>query len=203
MLLLVGVAALLLGAAVAWITHSLAPSTGAASVPGLLWPPPRTLGEFSVVDHLGQPFDAQRLDGKWSLLFFGFTNCPDVCPNTLRTLQKAVHRLPADTQVVFVSVDPERDTLEKLAGYVSYFHPAFIGVTGTPAAVDGITRQLGAMHMRAAGGDAANYNVDHTASIFLIDPRRQMVGVFSQPITADTLVSAYNGVRRFIEKQKS
>lgn len=199
---LVGIAALALGAAMAWFAQSLNSARVSPSLEGLLWPPPRILEAFSLIDHTGRPFEPPRLDGKWSLVFFGFTSCPDVCPNTLRILQHAAPEFPPDTQVLFVSVDPQRDTPQKLAAYVAYFDPRFIGVTGTPTAIESLTRRLGIVSMHGAPDKTGNYTVDHTASVFLIDPARRMVGMFSQPLTLDSLLDSYHKVRQFVESQK-
>ena len=95
---------------------------------------PRNIGEFELIDHHGQPFDRARLEGGWTLIFFGFTFCPDICPTTMTFLDGFVGQLEGteaeDTRVVMVTVDPARDTVEQLAKYVPYFNPDFTGVTG-------------------------------------------------------------------------
>ena len=95
---------------------------------------PRDPGEFELINHHGQPFTEASLEGDWTLLFFGFTYCPDVCPTTMSFLAEVKENLvdteAESTRVVMVSVDPARDTVEQLAQYVPYFHPEFLGVTG-------------------------------------------------------------------------
>ena len=95
---------------------------------------PRDIGAFKLTDHHGEAFDPARFEGRWSLVFFGFTYCPDICPTTMAFLNDFMSSLEGteveDTQVVMVSVDPARDTVEQLASYVPYFNPDFIGVTG-------------------------------------------------------------------------
>ncbi len=99
-----------------------------------LFETPRSFGELNLVDHRGEPFTRERLEGRWSLVFFGFTFCPDICPTTMAFLDSFVSELEGteveDTQVIMVSVDPARDTVEQLATYVPYFNEEFIGVTG-------------------------------------------------------------------------
>ena len=95
---------------------------------------PRAIPDFSLVDHRGEPFTAEDLEGQWTLMFFGFTYCPDICPTTMAFLSRFTAELEGlpeheDTRVVMVSVDPARDTTERLAEYVPYFNPAFVGVT--------------------------------------------------------------------------
>ncbi|MGQ0657817.1 MAG: SCO family protein [Chromatiales bacterium] len=172
-----------------------------AAVPGLLWPAAKTLHGIALTDHRNQPFDDEKLKGKWSLLFFGYTHCPDVCPNTLQMLNQVVPKLPADTQVVFVSVDPQRDTPERLAEYISYFHPDFLGVGGSREAVNALTAQIGVVNIRNAESDTGQYTVDHTVSLFLVDPELRLVGLFSPPLAAGALERRYRQVRELVERE--
>ena len=151
----------------------------------------RPVPEFNLVNQHNEPFTTQQLQGHWSILFFGYTNCPDVCPTTLATLaqvDKQLAGLPAaqHPQVVFVSVDPKRDTVAQLNNYVTFFNPAFIGVTGDQAQLDILTRGMGvpvAIHDDGQG----SYTVDHAATIFLVNPSAQMAAVFSPPHEAGVL----------------
>ncbi len=200
-LLAVAVVALILGAAAAWLTDSVKLTRSAQATEGLLWPPPKTLEGFALLDQSGAPFTPERLTGKWSVLFFGFTHCPDICPSTLRLLEKASPAFPADTQVVFVSVDPERDTPETVAQYVRFFHPGFIGVTGTPESMAEFTRSVGVLSMRTEADEHGNYSVDHSAALFLVDPRRRLVGIVTQPFTEESVSRLYRDIRKFVERQ--
>ena len=152
------------------------------------FPVARQLAPFTLVDHNNEVFNETTLRQRWSFLFFGYTHCPDVCPTTLSVLNSVAQRLQdvdADIRFVFVSVDPERDTPEKLARFVSYFNKNFIGVTGTEQQIEQFTRELGIMHMRvAADENATGYLVDHTASVLLIDPDGRYHAVFSPPLSA-------------------
>ncbi len=168
------------------------PSTAALVV----LPEPRVIADFALVDQDGNAFTLDDLRGKWSLLFFGFTHCPDVCPSTLYDLQ-LVHKGvrqdsgngPPSHQVLFVSVDPERDTPEKLGEYVSYFDPDFIGVTGSQQQLAPLTRQLGiAYRIEEHEAGSAQYGVDHSASILVTDPEGRLHGVFPAPHDAGTIV---------------
>lgn len=173
------------------------------AIPGLLWPDPKVLQDFSLTDEDGRSFDRSRLLGRWSLLFFGFTNCPDVCPTTLAVLKQARQQL-ADAppaQVVFVSVDPERDDRETLKRYVDYFDPAIVGVTGEPAELETLTRQLGILYMKAGGdGPDEAYTVDHTASILLLDPAARLVGIMSPPHDAAQVSELVTRIQNFIQQ---
>ena len=152
-----------------------------------LIPAPRPLQPFTLTDHHGNPFTEASLHDHWTLFSFGYTHCPDVCPTGLATLARFAARLGRDgdkvpIQVVFVSIDPQRDTLERLAAYVPYFDPGFIGVTGDDKALVQLTRQLGILFARVDQQDsAAGYLMDHTASFILTDPQGRYRAVFGVP----------------------
>ncbi len=180
------------------LLHPAGSARSLALETGTLLEPPRPLPTFSLVDHEGQPFDRNRLQGQWTFLFFGFTNCPDVCPMTLRMLssvEKSLAALPDELRprVALVSVDPKRDTPEQLATYVKYFNPAFVGVTGDPAALDEFTRQLGVPVVITETGDGG-YTVDHSAALFLINPQGELRALFSPPHTPSAIASDYRRV---------
>lgn len=159
---------------------------------GMLLPKPRPLPEFQLIDSNQQPFGNTQLTGQWSLLFAGFTHCPDVCPNTLALL-KGVHRqldeqqLPL--QVVFISVDPERDTPERLGEYTRYFSPDFVGVTGPLAQLDKLAASAGLVYAKVPGTTTDNYTMDHSAALVLIDPQARIAAYFTPPFKIETLAS--------------
>jgi protein SCO1/2 len=145
--------------------------------------PARPLPTFELVDAAGQPFRRNDLEGRWHLLFFGFTNCPDVCPSTLTTLaavERSLDDLAAERRpvVVFVSVDPERDAPDKVGAYAHFFSDRFRGVTGTESAMQTLTASLG-VPVAKVPVEGGGYTVDHGASIFLIDPQARMRALFS------------------------
>jgi len=192
LLVLVAVASLAAGV---WLGRDRSP----AALPlehALLFSAPRALPAFELVDHTGGRFGPESLAGEWTLVFFGFTHCPDVCPSTLATLA-AVRRELADLSpaarpaVVLVSVDPARDTPARLAEYVRFFDPEFTGVTGTPEAIEALTAALGVAVVRNPPDADGNYGVDHTASLFLINPSGSLAGVFSTPHTVDGVAHDY------------
>jgi len=186
---IVAVAALALGAVASYMTsRPVAPD-----IDGSLWPQSKALVELSLEDHHREPFTLSRMTGRWTLLFFGYTHCPDVCPVTLSVLKSAIAQMAAaDTgvappQVVFVSVDPARDTLAHLAAYVSHFSPDFLGVTGSDENLMAFARQLGVLYVRADADASGDYLVDHTAAVFLIDPRGHLVALFQAPQSVQAL----------------
>ena len=155
------------------------------------FPVAREIAPFELIDHNHAVLDNNALRQRWSFLFFGYTHCPDVCPTTLSVLNSVANKLQdldEDIRFIFVSIDPERDTPEQLARYVSYFNGDFIGVTGTPEGLDQLTRPLGIFSSRVeteAGADG--YLVDHTASVLLFDPDGRFHAVFSPPLSADKI----------------
>ena len=192
------------GALVGWWTSRNEETITSAhpGIEGLLWPNPRTLAPFTVTDHLGKPFGLEQMSGKWSLLFFGYTHCPDACPITLTVLKEFYAKLTAenatgDVQIIFVTVDPARDTQEQMANYVRYFNDKFIGLTGSEEQIKALTQQIGVLFYKA--DDNENYAVDHSVAVFLISPSREWVGVFSPPHATDDLLARFHAIRKFIE----
>jgi protein SCO1/2 len=173
-------------------------STATALVTGTLLDPPRPLPSFSLMDQANRAFDNKRLRGRWSYLFFGFTNCPDVCPTTLRMLaqtEQSLSDLPSAQrpQVILVSVDPKRDTPQQLVSYLKFFNPTFIGLTGEQEALNAFTRQLG-VPVAITPTDNGNYTVDHSAAVFLIDPNGAMRALFSPPHSPTSLADDYRRI---------
>ena len=162
-----------------------------------LLPEPRPLQAFQLTDSTGGPFTNDSLQGHWTLLSFGYTHCPDVCPTTLAMLEGVQRRLPADApQVVFVSVDPERDTPSRLARYVQYFNPEFLGATGDHEALKGLTQPLGILYQRVEDQNSAlGYLVDHSAQIVLVDPQTRLHALFSPPHDPDKIAGDLQQIR--------
>lgn len=152
----------------------------------IFYPQPRPIQPFELVTADG-PFTEADLRGDWDLLFFGFTNCPDICPNTMAVLADVSRRLAEagkpTPRVTLISVDPERDDLEKLAEYARFFDPGFRGATGDPAALAAMTRNIGvAFFVAAHEPGATDYAVDHSASVMIVDPEGRLVGMFRPPV---------------------
>lgn len=160
---------------------------------------PRALPDFSLLDHHGERFDRARLQGHWTLVFFGFTHCPDICPTTMAFLSRFMDELEglpehADTQVLMVSVDPARDDVAVLSQYVPYFNPDFTGVTGDFLDIHRFATALNTP-FRKVPGQGENYQVDHSANLVLINPRGDYHGFFRAPLDLAKLKVTYRSVR--------
>ena len=170
-------------------------------VNGIFLPTPQSLNDFSLTDNSGKEFTKESLKGRWTLMFFGFTNCGIVCPTTMaalnkmyRTLQEQLpdNRLP---RIVMVSVDPERDTVARMNEYVSSFNPHFKGVRGDEAATDALEKQfhIAAAKMQAEGGKD-QYTINHTAEILVINPRGELQAFLSYPHKPEQMVKDYKAL---------
>lgn len=182
-----------------WVAgHFLSSSVDLSGLHATVFDTPRDIENFTLADHTGKTFDNRSLKNHWSFVFFGYTHCPDVCPTTLSVLNGVAHKLgkpDADVQFVFISVDPERDTPEKLGQFVSYFNGAFVGVTGTPEALDALTRQLGVVFERVADNSGSGkYVLDHSASVLLFDPAGRFHAVFTPPLSATDIAADFGRI---------
>lgn len=150
-----------------------------------LFDTPRDVGDFSLTDHRGLSFTRDDLRGRWTLIFFGFTHCPDICPTTMAELAELKSQLAdteaSDARVVMVSVDPARDTPDRLAQYVPYFHPDFIGVTGEFADILSVAQRLNAPFRKVSEPDGG-YQMEHSANVMLMNPRGDYHGFFRAPL---------------------
>lgn len=161
------------------------------SIPGvILLDPPRDLLDFTLPASTGDALRLSDLNGKYSMIFFGYTHCPDFCPLTLthwKSMKAELDAAGADLNYVFISVDGERDTPEILARYVSRFDPAFIGLSGNPAVLDEIAPDYG-LDYTLNKSEGENYSVDHTTRSFLINPQGQMIATFAFDVPENVVV---------------
>ncbi|MEY2819994.1 MAG: SCO family protein [Chloroflexota bacterium] len=128
--------------------------------------------------------------GKIVLIYFGYTFCPDICPGTLGNVAQALRNMGTqadDVQLIMVSLDPERDTPEKLAEYMGHFHPSFIGVTGSKEKLDEVAALYGIFYQKAEGSDATGYLIDHTATLMVLDREGYLKLVFPFGVTAEEI----------------
>ena len=160
----------------------------------LRYPQPKVVDPVTLTGSDGADFPLTQLKGRWTLAFFGFTHCPDACPTALAMLKSAANvwsRLPIERQpqILFVSVDPERDTPEVLDRYVHFFNPDFIAATADHSILLPWTRSLGVVYDQVPEADGGgSYTVDHSTSILVFNPELQMIGMLRPPHTAAQIV---------------
>jgi protein SCO1 len=151
--------------------------------------------EFELTSHHGQSVRLADFKGKVVVLFFGFMHCPDVCPTTLSELNVVMERLGADAkhvQVLFVTVDPERDTLENLSSYMGAFNPDFLGLSGTADEIATVTQEFKVIYQKVEGSMSDTYSVDHSAGTYVFDGDGQVrlfvpYGANPDELTSDIL----------------
>ena len=173
------------------------------SLMGSLWPDPQPLPEFQLTDHLGNAFGLDQLRGHWTLIFFGYTSCPDICPTTMMTLATMVAELEKTAavapNVVLVSVDPDRDDSAALAQYVAYFNQEFVGVRGEESQLHNFVLKMGAMYSRGEPDPEGGYDVAHSASVFLVDPKGRKFGMFSPPHIPELMAENLVQIQKYYE----
>ncbi|KFN45676.1 hypothetical protein N790_09455 [Arenimonas malthae CC-JY-1] len=193
--LLILVAALAAGLGLWAAQMAFAPGGAPAAGPALdparlkavrLFPAPRALPAFALQQSDGTPLTPDELRGRWTVVFLGFTHCPDVCPTTLTEMsqaQKAWDALPAERRprLLFVSVDPDRDTPEKTGEYAAYFHPDTLAATAPEPALQEFATALGMVYMKVPLEDG-DYTMDHSSALVLVDPQGRQAGLIRPPL---------------------
>ncbi|MGH6895988.1 MAG: SCO family protein [Geminicoccaceae bacterium] len=195
---LVVAGAIALAAAGGWVLESWLvaqqPSRGKALIES----------DFSLVDHTGKPVTEEDFAGKWQLVFFGFTYCPDVCPTTLNDIALVLEELGDDADQVrplFITVDPERDTPEVMAEYVANFDPRIVGLTGSPDQIKDATQAFRTYYAKAEQEGAPDgYTMDHSAFLYLMDPEGEYATHFSP---SDEPTAIANEIRAFLTGEKT
>lgn len=186
--LAVGAALLGLAAASFWFTPQQTPAVSS----GTLLPQPRLLTDFSLQGANGQAFTKAQLQGRWTLVFAGFTRCPDVCPDTLARLKQLdanLRQRGVVINVLLLSIDPQRDQPEQLASYVHYFNPDFLAATAQEPELARVTRELGIAYAKVPGKTADDYTMDHSAALVLLDPQVRVAGYFTPPLRVEALTT--------------
>ncbi|HLD68608.1 MAG TPA: SCO family protein [Pseudomonas sp.] len=196
---LLGIVALVLGLTVHKVLNSQGQGDPTALLDAgiVLLPKSRELPELSLVDQDGQPVAVNQLKGQWSLLFFGYTFCPDICPTTLAQLRQLKTQLPPETQaqlrMILVSVDPHRDTPQQLKQYLSYFDAGFQGLTGEEALIQKLANGV-SIPFIPADTSKENYTVDHSGNLVLIGPDGTQRGFIRAPINNEKLAAQLPGL---------
>lgn len=154
---------------------------------------PLPAGADFVLQSADGPVDSKTLRGKVLLVYFGYTNCPDICPASLAAGGQALKALRAEerarVKLLMVSVDPERDTPQHLKEYTAFFHPEMSGITGTPEQIATLAKAFGAGYIKQAPKSDGSYAVDHTVSTYIVNPDGQLVAVMDLGTATDKLVS--------------
>ena len=175
-----------------WAARFLTPSKPPVTLRhGTLLAPGHPIGALDLIDQNSQPFTQTRLDGHWSLVYFGFTSCPMICPTTmamLRDLARRLETLPPEArpQVILITVDPQTDTPPVIGRYVAAFSPTFLGLTGTQPALDAAAKRFS-----VAFGRSANGTIDHSSTIYVVDPQGALAAVFTPPQTVGAIADDY------------
>lgn len=189
--------------ALAWATPALALDRDAlldeANV--LLLPRERVIPPLKLIDQDGQPFDTRSLQGRWHILFFGFTACPDICPTTLSDMRRLFGQLPSDTrerlQLVLITADPARDTPQQLKAYLSYYRAGFSGLTGEMEQLQQLSRALG-LPFVPANETQGDYSVSHSGNLALVGPDGTLRGHIRAPLMLDGL---QRGLPRIVDTE--
>ena len=147
------------------------------------YPQPRKISEFTLTNHKHMMMTNADLNEQWTLAFVGYTYCPDICPTTLAALNQAYPMILEKAQddpikVWFLSVDPKRDTIERLAEYIGFFNPNFVAATAEHKELYPLVRSMGMMYSMSQSTDEPNYLVDHSGSVVVINPLGQVIGRF-------------------------
>ncbi|KAI3694884.1 hypothetical protein L1987_77866 [Smallanthus sonchifolius] len=158
-------------------------------------------GPFNLVDHNGRSVTEKDFKGKWTLIYFGFTHCPDICPDELQKLASAIDKIKGKSGLeivpVFISVDPERDTVEQVSEYVKEFHPKLIGLTGDPDEIKKAARAYRVYYMKTEE-EGSDYLVDHSIIMYLMDPNMEFVKFFGKNNDVDALSEGIiNEIKRY------
>lgn len=192
---LIAVVALILGLAVNKVLNSRGDGTDKAALLDagiVLLPQSRTLPALSLSNQDGEPVAVDQLKGQWSLLFFGYTFCPDICPATLAQVRQLKGQLSAEDQarlrVVLVTVDPNRDSPEQLKKYLAYFDPAFLGLTGEATDIQKLANGV-SIPFIPADTSKENYTVDHSGNLVIIGPDGTQRGFIRSPVNVDKLAA--------------
>lgn len=171
---------------------------------GIVYPQAREIGDFQLLDYNNQPVSADQMQGKWWLVYFGFTYCPDACPLALGDMKKIKSLLTGQTAgklgFAFISVDPERDTPARLKEYVSYFDPEFLAMTGDPAALLELATKVGVVFIVPQDPQVENYVIDHSTFMLLWNPQANLKAILKAPHNPQQVAAA---IEKIISASKS
>jgi protein SCO1 len=182
-----------------------------AVIQGAIYPKAKVLNDFLLQDQLSHNFTNESLQNHWSLIFVGYTHCPDVCPTTMKVMNTVnefmLEQKIQPPQIIFLTIDPERDTSEVIKPYVNYFNENFTGLTGSLDEVTQFSQQLNAVFRKApgAGGKitADDYLMDHSSALMLINPDGNLQSILTAPHTPGRIIEGIINSQAYFEKVKS
>lgn len=160
-------------------------------------------GPFTLIDQDNQKVTEKDFNDKWRLIYFGFTYCPAICPTELQKISSALNELgPAGDQItpIFISVDPERDTVDVMRQYVALFHPRLLGLTGTLEQIDQVKKSYKIYAAKVKDDTMTDYTVDHSSFIYLMNPDNDLIRIFKTEDTVDEIVTV---IRTALKHDKS
>lgn len=174
------------------------------SVQAVMWPEPRPLAEFQLQTQHGEVVDREWLSRRWSLVFFGYLDCPDVCPTSLHAMREMRNRMiesgdPDPPRLVFVSVDPERDSRQALAEYLAWYESEFTGLHGPGEEIRQLADSMAVKYEHLVGDDGSR-TIDHTGSLMVIDPAGRMVGALPPPLRPERMVEDFTRLRDYLDQ---
>lgn len=181
----------------------LRPPPAPPEIAGFYLPEPRPLPDFSLIHETGRPFTRADFDGRWTFIYFGYTYCPDACPMTLAQLNVVDRQLKEqqadnDTRYLLISVDPRRDTPERLAEYTKFFNPDFQGATGEPEQLDQLAGSMGVLYrVPDDPEDPEHYLVDHSSTVLIINPRGELQAIFTPPQEPTAMTNDFQLIRGY------
>tara|TARA_R110000868_G_scaffold69261_1_gene204181 strand:- start:57549 stop:58205 length:657 start_codon:yes stop_codon:yes gene_type:complete len=170
----------------------------------------RTVKPFTLTDENGKPYTNQQLKGHWTFVYFGYTSCPDICPTTLAVLNQMYGKLlqtkTANPDVLFVSVDPHRDSPKHLKEYIKYFNGKFMAATGSHKQIQALTKELGIAYRivpekgKTEKNPGDTYLVDHSGAVLLFNPQGRLHAIFTQPDNAENMANEFLVIKKYAEK---
>jgi len=173
-------------------------SLSAPRIQGAIYPSDKIIKPFELVNHLGNEFSNENLAGHWSIVFVGYTHCPDICPTTLNLMSEVHRELSLQKMkpphVIFLTIDPERDTPKIMNSYIEYFNAEFTGLTGSIASIEKLTKNLNAVYRKAPGlgGQISkdDYLMDHSSALMLINPNGNLQSILTAPHTLGNVIDS-------------
>jgi len=198
-ILLAGAVVVLIGStSLLWLGAPDRPVVAGAGLEAVLWPEPQPIADFELTTQHGEPFGPEAFAGRWSLLFFGYLDCPDVCPMSLGAMRAMQRRLagqgvaPEQLQFVLVSVDSDNDDPARMRGYLEAIAPGFIGLTGSAEMVRRLADSMAVYYTTqgSAGEQDAIPRIDHTSSLMIIGPDGRTLGAFQPPLEPSRMSAA-------------